>query len=440
MTQFESPFPNFWEREMDILRMLQKMESRGVLLDQEMCRRERAIGEAELFRLHEKLGNYSPTSSRQLEKLFRKIGIPLLEDHKTKNGSYSFDKAAMEDYDRLLELRADQYGETAKDILAYRGWNKTITSNYNPYLELVSPDGRLRPNFNQSGTKTGRFSCNEPNLQQIPRNSPKRWNGKLKEVFIAKPGFRLVGVDYSQLEFRLGAAYAQQTNLIDIFNRSKYPEKYSKEERDVFTQMANELNKDRQDCKTLTYAKTFGAGLMKIAIMLGDDIPELVRHNYRKPDKGSSIERYSQYKAAWEYLKSLESAKFYSDWEKNYSRIVAHAKYVNEYAQEQQFIRMWSSRRRRFPGGRDAHKAYNSLIQGGGAEIVKSAMLRLYKEIDNPECEMLLQVHDSVLFEIKENKVDYYLPMICELMSAVEREKDFGVFFSVEPEFWGRKD
>lgn len=446
MAKFPSPIENLWKREVDFLYLLKTMESRGVLLDQAMCRRERAIGEEKMFRLQTELGDMSPTSGRQLERLFRSANIPLLEDHKTAKGNYSFDKAAMADYDHLLELRADRYGDLAKKILEFRGWNKTVSSNYEPYLRLVSPDGRIRCNFNQGGTKTGRLSCNEPNLQQIPRSSGKRWNGNLKKAFVPKPGYSLVANDYSQLEFRLSAAYARQKNLMEIFNRSRDKEKFSKEDRDIFIQMCLEMGLDpkeaRQDMKTLTYAKNFGAGLLKICIMLGEEIPDWVRTNYRWPGNDALQARIEAYKQAVAFLLATEAGKFFTAWEAKYDRIVANAKEVNKVAKSRGYVHMWTGRPRHFntpgihPG--ESRKAYNSVIQGGGAEIVKSAMLRLFKEVDNPDCLMLLQVHDSVVFEIKESKIDYYLPIIQETMSDVEREYDFGVHFASEPEFWGQ--
>jgi DNA polymerase-1 len=435
VTKFQTPVADYWDREQDFLRLLMKMESRGVEIDERYCRNQRAIGEARMQDLHNEFGELSPSSPKKMKLLFERAGVPLLEDHKTKKGAYSFNKEAMEDYDRLLELQANKYSGLAKSILEWRGWMKTVSSNYTPYLELVSPDGRLRCNYNQAGTKTGRLSCNNPNLQQIPRSSVKPWNGGLKKAFRAKPGFVLVSNDYSQLEFRLGASdvYSGQKNLIEIFNRSLDTVRYSKIERDIFIQMCIEMGLDpedaRQGMKTLTYAKAFGAGKVKIAIMLGDVVPQWVRDAYW--DKTNPA-----YRDAWAYISELPSAKFYDDWEKKYSRMAGFSKFVNKAAEERGFIQMWTGRRRRFDKF-EHRKAYNSLIQGGGAEIVKSAMLRLEREIDNDDCQMLLQVHDSVVFEIRESKVDYYVPMIKEVMSRVEEEKNFGVYFATEEEFWG---
>src|SRR6185437_5333306 len=144
-------------------------------------------------------------------------------------------------------------------ILEYRGWSKTTSSNYRPYLALLSPDGRLRPNYKQHGTLTGRLSCEMPNLQQIPREGSKRWNGQLKKCFITlDPDEMLLEFDYSQLELRLGAAYAKEESLIQVF----------REGRDIFQEMAEALEMDRQSTKTMNYAIAYGAGVTRISNVL----------------------------------------------------------------------------------------------------------------------------------------------------------------------------
>jgi DNA polymerase I-like protein with 3'-5' exonuclease and polymerase domains len=112
----------------------------------------------------------------------------------------------MEQYDEILSHSDDK---RAQLVLEFRGWQKAVSSLYKPATELVSIDGRIRPNFKAHGTKTGRLSCESPNLQQIPRSGTKPWNGDAKQTFIPELGFKLVEFDYSQLEFRLAAAYGQ---------------------------------------------------------------------------------------------------------------------------------------------------------------------------------------------------------------------------------------
>jgi DNA polymerase-1 len=284
--------------------------------------------------------------------------------------------------------------DRASLILEYRGYQKTVSSNYKPYLELLSPDGRLRPNYKMHGTVTGRLSCEKPNLQQIPRVSEKPWNGRLKQAFIAEPGFTLWEADYSQLELRLAAAYARETELLEIFNSG----------RDVFTEMARDLNMARHDVKTLTYTIQYGGGITRIKNVFGVSVEKAAEI------KDDYFERYPGFRKMSQQASSV--------------------------CRRQGFIRLWSGRRRHFADPQnEAHKAFNSVIQGGAAEIVKHTMLRLSETVDSDDCRMLLQVHDSVVFEIRNGMEDAYLPKIKEVMEAVE--PDFGVHFAVDVHKWG---
>src|ERR1044072_8146058 len=102
----------------------------------------------------------------------------------------------------------------------------------------------------QHGTKTGRLSCRDPNLQQIPRITEKPWNKRVKAGFLARPGYRLWEADYSQLEMRLQAAYSKEPLLVEVLND---------ETRDLFDEMAKELGSPRYDVKQLNYATGYGA-------------------------------------------------------------------------------------------------------------------------------------------------------------------------------------
>ena len=103
------------------------------------------------------------------------------------------------------------------------------------------------------------------------------------------------------------------------------------------------------------------------------------------------------------------------------------------------YIKLWTGRRRHFDDPRNqAHKAFNALIQGGAAEIVKRQLIRTFDRFDNDEhCRMLLQIHDAIVFEIREDELDRYVPLIVDSMQSVE--PDFGVPFTVGYNKWGEK-
>jgi DNA polymerase-1 len=300
----------------------------------------------------------------------------------------------MAEYEEIIEARGSDINNVAHKVLEYRGWAKTVSSNYRAYQTYADSEGILRPNFKIHGTKTTRLSCAEPALQQIPKETKKPWNGKLKKAFIPKrKGFVLLGRDYSQLEYRLGAGYANQENIIEAFNDV---------DRDVFSELAEELHRPRNDVKTLMYAKGYGAALPKLELLLGDG-----------------------------------ARQFIKNWEAKHNRMVALANRVNETAKSRGYIKLWTGRRRHFDYKSEARKGWNSLIQGGGAEIVKSAMIRCNKEFRNdPNCNLVLQVHDELLFEVKESELEYYDLKIKHLMESVTDEIDFGVHFKTESKIW----
>jgi DNA polymerase-1 len=386
--------PDLWQVEQDFIRGLVAMERRGILIDLDLCQEQTATGEKRMQEIKSEL-KMNPGSRVDLQKLLiNELDLPVLQ--RTANGSVSFNKDAMEEYDRLLEKYEDGDPRAAL-VLEYRGWQKTVSSNYKAYITLLSPDGRVRPNYKIHGTKTGRLSCEKPNLQQIPRTSDKPWNGRLKHAFVPKPGYRLIEADYSQLEFRLGSAYSKDENLIAIFNSGE----------DIFTAMAHEIGMARQSVKTLTYTIMFGGGLTRISNVFDVDMEQAAILRGRYYDTYPGLKKAS----------AIAATK----------------------AKSQGYIKMWTGRRRHFKYPEsESHKAFNALCQGGGAEIVKRALITCDKNLQgDSNCRMLLQIHDALVFEIREDLVDDYSPQIQAWMEKPEGTPDFGVNFDVKVEEWG---
>lgn len=388
-----------WDVEQDFIRLMSKVEDNGVLIDQSLSERELDRGLKIMKELEKALG-FNPGSPAQLGKfLLDDLGLPVVKRNKptAKNaqGNPSFDKEAMQVYDELLQQTNDNRAEM---VLTYRGWAKTTSSNYKPYLELLGPDGRLHANYKLHGTRTGRMSCEKPNLQQIPKTSEKDWNGHLKDAFIVEQGRTPWEFDYSQLEFRLGAAYGREKRLIDVFNDPN---------RDIFTEMSKQLGMTRDRTKTLVYTTQFGGGIERIMTVFG-------------------------------MSRMAAKATLENFWRVNNG--IARVKNVAaQRCQQEGFVKYWTGRRRHFVRPRDeAHKAFNAVCQGGAFEIVKRRMIALDKAgLNNDECRMDLQVHDSVRFDIENGKEDTYIPEIKRVMEDVK--PDFGVKFRVDCKKWGSK-
>lgn len=382
-----------WSYKMRLTKLLVKMERRGVAIDVKKCENMSAFGHKRLEEIVQELGGYNPGSPKDLNTLIiEKLGLPVVKAS-PKTGKPSFDKKAMEEYDIILDAIND---ETAKKILEYRGWQKSVSSNYEPYVSLRSPDGRLRPNYKQHGTVTGRLSCEKPNLQQIPRAGEKAWNGEMKQCFVAAPGYVLLEADYSQLELRLATAYIGDEALKAVFN----------EGRDIFTEMSEQIGLPRHQTKTLVYTTQYGGGVNRLSLAFGlpTDRARAIRENYFKAYPG--FQKVAKIAAT----KAISQGK----------------------------LQIWSGRYRHFQDPKsEGYKAFNSIIQGGAADIVERTMLRLDDNgFNTDDCRMLLQVHDSVVFEVRQEIANDIKPAIAETMARIE--PDFDVRFAVDVHEWGK--
>ena len=405
-------FDDLWhEWEERFIWVVANMIELGIKIDTEFCVREMLKGQSIMGQMRAEL-MINPGSPKGLEKLLiEELGLPVAKHTKscikcnpptykiqpvpvhTHEGKPSFDKDAMKIYDQLLEKVDD---ERAKKVLRYRGWQKTISSNYQAYLELRDTNDVLHPGYKLHGTETGRMSCEKPNLQQIPKSSDKEWNGHLKQAFVPREGFELWEVDYSQLEFRLTAAYAEQEELLEIFNDR---------DNDVFTAMAEQMGWLRQNVKTLVYLILFGGGARRASVAFGVSL-----------DEGKEL---------------------VEEFHGRYKKIRAISRKAQNLATVRGYVQYWTGRRRHFSRGSSYYRAFNSIIQGGEAEIVKRAMIKLDETVCDEKCRMVLQVHDSIVFEIAVGEYDRYMPRIKEAMENVDY--DFGVRFFVEDKRWGEK-
>jgi len=389
---FELP-DGFWQHKQRLFRVLMSMKRHGVRIDQDLAREYVEKGEAEMARIVEELG-INPASSKQMRKLLiDDLGLPVVKKSE-RTGAPSFDKIAMAKYDDMLEKMDSPVATLIKE---YRGWQKAVTAAYKPYLTLLHSDGRLRCSYKTHGTATGRLSCSEPNLQQIPKTSDKPWNGKVKECFIGKPGYALINADFSQLELRLATAYANEPELQEIFA----------EGRDIFTEMSKQLGMSRHDTKTLVYSMQYGAGEQRIMDAFNVDRNEArhIRENY--------FETYPNFRRFNE-------------------RCTARVEQTGK-------IKIWSGRYRHFEDRNQAYKAMNSVIQGGAADIVERIMVRCWEELESDDCHMLLQVHDSITFEVRELMVPRYIERIrttMEDVNSITGDVMFDVRFAVDVDNW----
>lgn len=384
---------DIWPHKQNLVRLLLSMKRHGVHIDVPLAQEYVQKGEERMAQIEKSLG-INPASPKQMKKLLiDDLGLPIVKSS-VKTGAPSFDKQAMLAYDSMLEKLENP---VAQQIKEFRGWQKAVSAAYRPYLDLLDVDGRLRCSYRLHGTATGRLSCAEPNLQQIPKASDKPWNGKVKDCFIPEPGWKLINADFSQLELRLATAYAGEEELKTVFN----------EGRDIFTEMSKQLGMSRHETKTLVYSMQYGAGEQRLmnAFNVSKVEAKAIRQNYFTT---------------------------YPNFRQFNERCTAKVEQAGK-------IKIWTGRERHFENRNDAYKAMNSVIQGGAADIVERIMVRAFQQLESPECRILLQVHDSITFEVREPAVPQYMEKIRTLMedvNAVTGEVNFDVRFAVEVDSW----
>jgi len=389
--------------ELPLASVLAKMERRGVAVDPERlgviaqrCEKELAGLEEEIFEICGE--RFTIASPKQLQViLFEKLKLPTSK--KTKTG-YSTDA-------EVLENLASQGFKSARKIVQWRELSK-IKSQYADSLPtLVSPvDGRIHTTLNQTVASTGRLSSSNPNLQNIPIRT--EIGREIRRAFVASPGAALVSADYSQMELRIFAHLTHDPGLISAFEANV--DIHRRTASLVFGIPESDVTPDqRRHAKTINFAVIYGMGDVRLSAEM--DVPRATASEWKK--------RYFE----------------------GYPKVKEYAASVVEFAKEHGYVKTLLGRRRytpdiasRVPQFRTAaeREAVNAPVQGTGADIVKLAMLKVDKLIDEnfPNSSMILQVHDELLFECPARDVDKLSVMV---KGAMETAYPFpGVLLKVD--------
>lgn len=330
-----------------------------------------------------KVLEFNIASPKQLAiVLFELMKLPALK--KTKTG-YSVDEEVLEE----LKYKEE---EIAKYLLDYRKLTKLVSTYIETLPKLVDKNERIHTTFNQTGTATGRLSSNDPNLQNIPARSDE--GARLREGFTAREGYFLASFDYSQIELRVLASVSGDENLIDAYNNDL-------DLHDLTARKIFDLNSE----DTVTREMRSVAKIVNFSIIYGKTPFGLSKElGITQSEAKLYIERYfGQYPK----VKELETK-------------------IIEVATEKGFVETIYGRKRSIPELKSNNKqvknsgermAVNTVIQGSAADILKIIMVKLHKEFEgNSEIFMNLQVHDELLFEIKEDKIDFYMEKIKKIM------------------------
>ncbi|MCF7911367.1 MAG: DNA polymerase I [Candidatus Cloacimonetes bacterium] len=385
--------------EIPLLFTLAKMEEQGVYLDQKFLKKlsnqvQEAIGRItqEIYKISEIQFNLN--STQQLAKiLFEKLGIPSVK--KTKSG-YSTDQSVLE------KLAADH--EIARLILDYRMLNKLQSTYINSLPALVNArTNRIHSSFNQTIASTGRLSSSNPNLQNIPIRT--ELGKEVRKAFCAKkPGWSIVSADYSQIELRVFAILTRDDTLIRTFQEDK--DIHRKTASLIYKIAETEVTADqRRYAKVINFGLLYGMGAYRISNEL-------------------SVSRQEAQKFIDDYFLNFPTVRHFID---EHLQKAAATGYVATILGRKLALPDLNSSNRQL---REAAQriAVNMPVQGSAADIIKIAMNKLHLLLkDRPEIKMLIQVHDELVFEIRDDLLEEAQKMIREVMESAIPDEFAGI-------------
>ena len=364
--------------EMPLVEVLADMEYEGVKVDKEKLNE---LGsqfkeiikklESEIYKISGE--EFNINSPKQLGViLFEKLGLPVIKKTKT---SYSTNA-------EVLDKLKDQSPIIDK-IIEYRQIVKLNSTYVEGLLSIINPiDGRIHSSFNQTITTTGRISSTEPNLQNIPVKLEMGRN--IRKVFISDKECKLVDADYSQVELRVLAHMSQDETMIDAFKHNE--DIHTKTASQVFNVSMDEVtSKQRSDAKAVNFGIVYG-----------------------KSDFGLSEDLNIPVKQAKEYIENYFN---------KYNKIKEFMDNIIDDASSNGYVTTILNRRRYIPEIKSSNfmlrnagkrAAMNAPIQGSAADIIKIAMINVYKKLEenNLKSKLILQVHDELIVEAVDSEID----------------------------------
>jgi DNA polymerase-1 len=391
----EPGLKNIFENiEIPLLNVLAEIERNGVLVDAVKLLTQSHELEKRLLELEDEAfliagGPFNLNSPKQLQEiLFGKLQLPILQ--KTPTGQPST-------ADAVLQELALNY-PLPKHIIEYRSLSKLISTYTKRLPEQINANtGRIHTSYNQTVTVTGRLSSSDPNLQNIPvRTSEGR---RIRQAFIARPGYKIVSADYSQIELRIMSHISQDPALLSAFERNL--DIHQATAAEVLELKLEEVTSEqRRSAKAINFGLIYGMSSFGLAAQLGVD-----RH---------TAQDYINL-----YFKRYPQVKNYMD----NTRVQAHA---------QGFVETLSGRRLYLPDINSSQimrqkaaerAAINAPLQGTAADIIKRAMISINRWLreENIDAKMIMQVHDELVLEVAAKQVDNVMEAVrLHMMQAAQ--------------------
>lgn len=388
------------EIEVPLIPIIKKMEVLGIKVDVDYLKKISKEYHADLTKIEKSIWKmagreFNINSPKQLgEVLFDELKIQDMGEGSSKRRMKKTAGGARSTRESELEKLKGEH-PIIDEILKYRELQKLLSTYIDTIPDQVSSDGRLHAHFIQAGTTTGRFSSANPNLQNIPIKSEKGKN--IRRAFVAEKGYLLASFDYSQIELRIAALMSQDPYFIQVFREGK--DIHAAVAMKVFGVKEQDVTHDmRRRAKIINFGMLYGMGVNALRQNIGTD---------RK-----------------------DAQIFYDNYFAQFPSIVGYLDGIKKFAKDHGYTETLFGRKRYFPGMRSPipfikamaeRMAINAPIQGTAtADVIKIGMKKANDELKNAgildDVRLLLQVHDELVYEIKEDKVDQAVKIIEKAM------------------------
>lgn len=403
--------------ELPLMPIIERMETRGVLIDTEALSRLKKEFGKKLATLESAIHEYAGVvfniqSPKQLgEVLFDTLELSAKGMKKTATGQRSTRES------ELIKLK--DIHPIINSILDYRELQKLVSTYIDAITERVGEDGRLHAEFLQTGTTTGRMASQNPNLQNLPTRT--EYGREIRKAVIAPSGFRLLALDYSQIELRIAAFLSGDQKLLTLFREGG--DVHTKVASEVFSTPPEQVDSEmRRRAKVINFGILYGMGVGALQQNLGTSRPE--------------------------------AQQFLNDYLARFPGIAEYMSRVKFEVKTRGYTETFFGRRRYFSGinsplpyvvSQAERMAINAPIQGTQSDIIKLAMSKIDREIEargwREKAFCILQIHDELVFEVQENVLEEVIPVFSECMERVVNPEDLsGITLTVDAEVgenWG---
>lgn len=398
MAYREVPF-SIYEMENKLLPVCYRMEQHGVLIDEnfalQKANEETIQYESVAREFHDKTGQAFIDSPKALGPLFKQAGFNV---PKTEKGSDSIT-------DKWLASISHPLSDL---VVKYREHYKLANTYYKNFIWFKDDNGFMHPSFVTNGTRTGRMSSREPNMQNCPKDH------ELRKSFLVPKDFVWVSIDYDQQEYRLMLDYANEQSLI----------KQVLDGLDVHAATSNMVGVSRQEAKTLNFMLLYGGGVVKLCLALfKPTVPSGKLWAMWKEENDWDMEKEEQLvlQSVTQEEKDLNMPLLHKASvlrDLYFSKLPKVSKLISEVKEKAKvkgYVTTWAGRRLHF-NRNNFYKAPNGLIQGGCGDISKYGMIAIDNLLMSRKSKMIIQVHDQLDFIIHKDELE----IVHEIKHAME--------------------